>query len=179
MYLFESERLRFREMNADDAQFAFDLNNDPEVIQYTGDAQFESLEAAREFLQAYKEVYRKYGYGRWGMELKSTGELIGWCGLKFHESQNVTDVGYRLPKKYWNNGYATEAAIATINYGFTKFGLKRVVAHARKENTSSLRVLAKCGMKIIGEDKECGGEIFVFEIISDSLAPLTPQRGEP
>jgi RimJ/RimL family protein N-acetyltransferase len=166
MYLFETERIRFREMTADDAQFAFDLNSDPEVIQYTGDPPFESVEAARDFLQAYEFVYRKYGYGRWGMELKETSELIGWCGLKYHPDAHVTDVGYRLPKKFWGKGYATEAALATIKIGFEKLGLSEIVAHARKENSASLRVLEKCGMKITGEGQECGGEIWVFQIDS-------------
>ncbi|HTF03793.1 MAG TPA: GNAT family N-acetyltransferase [Bacteroidia bacterium] len=164
MYLFETERLRFRELTGDDAQFGFDLNSDPEVIQYTGDPPFESVEAAREFMAAYTEVYRKNGYGRWGAELKSTGELIGWCGLKFHEEEKVTDVGYRLFKKHWGKGYASEAALQTIAYGFNHMRLNRIVAHARKENVASIRVLEKCGMKIIGEGTECGGEIFVFEI---------------
>ena len=165
MDLFETDRLRFRELNANDAQFAFDLNRDPLVIQYTGDPPFENLEAARIFLENYSEVYRKNKYGRWGVELKETGELLGWCGLKFHPEENVTDVGYRFFRKNWSKGYASEAALATIEFGFSKFNLKRIVAHARKENTASLRVLEKCGMTIIGEANECGGEIFVFEIL--------------
>jgi RimJ/RimL family protein N-acetyltransferase len=111
-------------------------------------------------------VYRKYGYGRWGMELKETGELIGWCGLKYHPDAHVTDVGYRLPKKFWGQGFASEAALATIKVGFEKIGLQKIVAHARKENSASIRVLEKCGMKITGEGQECGGEIWVFQIES-------------
>lgn len=164
MYLFETERLRFRELNTGDAQFAFDLNSDPLVIQYTGDPPFENIEAAKTFLDNYTEVYRKNKYGRWGVELKETGELLGWCGLKFHPEENVTDVGYRFFRKHWGKGYATEAAAATIQFGFSEFHLHRIVAHARKENVASLRVLEKCGMKNIGEEQECGGEIFVFEI---------------
>jgi [ribosomal protein S5]-alanine N-acetyltransferase len=166
MYLFETERLRFRELTGNDAQFGFDLNSDPEVIQYTGDPPFESVEAARVFMDAYTETYRRYRCGRWGMELKTTGELVGWCGLKFHPNEKVHDLGYRLFKKHWGNGYASEAALRTIEYGFKEMNLPRIVAHARKENVASLRVLEKCGMKVIGEGKECGGEIFVFEILS-------------
>jgi [ribosomal protein S5]-alanine N-acetyltransferase len=168
MYLFESERFRFRELSGDDAQFGYDLNSDPEVIQYTGDPPFASVEEAREFMTAYTETYRRYRCGRWGMELKSTGELVGWCGLKFHPNEQVHDVGYRLFKKYWGKGYASEAAQRTIAYGFDDMRLNRIVAHARKENTASIRVLEKCGLKIIGEGKECGGEIFVFEKLNDA-----------
>ena len=165
MYIFESERFRYRELTADDAQFGYDLNSDPEVIQYTGDPSFVSVDEARIFMDAYTETYRRYRCGRWGMEMKTTGELVGWCGLKFHPNAQVHDVGYRLFKKHWGKGYATEACRRTIEYGFKDMNLARIVAHARKENAASLRVLEKCGMKVIGEDKECGGEIYVFEIL--------------
>src|ERR1044072_6715170 len=60
MYVFESENFRFRELSGDDAQFGFDLNSDPEVIQYTGDPPFASVEEARVFMDAYTETYRRY-----------------------------------------------------------------------------------------------------------------------
>jgi ribosomal-protein-alanine N-acetyltransferase len=164
MYIFESENFRFRELTGDDAQFGFDLNSDPEVIQYTDDPPFTSVEEAQVFMDAYTETYRRYRCGRWGMELKSTGELVGWCGLKFHPNEQVHDVGYRLFKKHWGKGYASEACMRTIEYGFKDMNLARIVAHARKENVASLRVLEKCGMKITGEGQECGGEIYVFQI---------------
>jgi RimJ/RimL family protein N-acetyltransferase len=75
-YIFESERFRFRELTGDDAQFGFDLNSDPEVIQYTGDPPFASVEEAQVFMDAYTETYRRYRCGRWGMELKETGGLV-------------------------------------------------------------------------------------------------------
>jgi ribosomal-protein-alanine N-acetyltransferase len=169
IYLLETDRLRFRNMNPDDAAAMFLLNSDPEVVQFTGDGAFESVEATKEFLEKYQDVYRNFGYGRMIVELKTTeerrhGEIIGWCGLKFHPDKNVTDVGYRFYKKYWGNGYASESAMACIDYGFSILKLKSIVAHARKENSASLRVLEKCGMKITGEDLDCGGEIFAFEI---------------
>ncbi|CAN5898567.1 GNAT family N-acetyltransferase [soil metagenome] len=163
-YLLETERLRFREMYPEDAEAMFNLNSDPEVVQYTGDGAFENVAAAKDFLIAYRDVYKTNGYARWIVELKSTGEILGWCGLKLHPDKS-TDVGYRFYKKYWRNGYATESAKACIDYGFSVLKLDRIVAHARKENLASVRVLEKCGMKIIGEEKECGGEVFVWEIV--------------
>ncbi len=165
IYILETERLRFREMFPEDAAAMFLLNSDPEVVQYTGDGPFESVEAARIFLMEYRPIYSTNGYARWIMELKSTGEILGWCGLKLHSDKNYTDVGYRLYKNQWGNGYATEGAKACIEYGFSVLKLKSIIAHARKENSASVRVLEKCGMKIIGEEIECGGEIFVFQIV--------------
>jgi RimJ/RimL family protein N-acetyltransferase len=167
-YLFETDRLRFRPITPDDAEAMMELNSDFEVVQYTGDVAFESVEAAREFLAGRLEVYHKYKRGRLIAELKSTGEILGWAGLRYDPEQDETDVGYRFHKKFWGNGYATESAKAFIDYGFNVLGLDRIVAHARKENVASLRVLEKCGMKIIGEDMDCGGEIFVWEIVKMS-----------
>lgn len=164
-FILESARLRFRESTPGDAEHMFALNSDPEVVQYTGDGPFASIQEARDFLENYVNVFRRFQRGRWLLELKSTGEVIGWCGLKFHEDNSETDVGYRLFKKHWGNGYATEAAKAAIAYGFDTLQLDRIVAHARKENIASLKVLEKCGMKIIGEDNDCDGEIFVWEIL--------------
>jgi RimJ/RimL family protein N-acetyltransferase len=169
-YILETDRLRFREMRPSDAQAMFDLNSDPEVVQYTGDGPFESVEAAKIFLENYQEAYRRAGYARWIVELKSTGEILGWSGLKLWPDKNIVDVGYRFYKKHWGNGYASESAKACIAYGFDVLKLERIVAHARKENVASLRVLEKCGMKIIGEDQECGGEIFVWEITNHPSA---------
>lgn len=170
-YLIETERLRFRESGPDDAEAMFALNSDPEVVQYTGDGPFESIEAARKFMEEYVNVFRKWKRGRWLLELKSTGEVIGWCGLKFHEDSGLTDVGYRLFKKHWGKGYASESCLAAIEYGFNTLNLEKIVAHARKENAASLRVLEKCGLKITGEDLDCGGEIWCWEIVkADALS---------
>jgi ribosomal-protein-alanine N-acetyltransferase len=160
----DTERLRFRKMYPGDAEAMFELNSDPEVVQYTGDVAFENVEAAEKFLTAYQDVYKTNGYARWIVELKSTGEILGWCGLKLHPDKS-TDVGYRFYKRCWGKGYASESAKACIDYGFSILNLQRIVAHARKENIASLRVLEKCGLKIIGEDLDCGGEIFVWEIV--------------
>lgn len=177
IYILQTERLRFREMRPDDAQAMFDLNSDPEVVLYTGDGPFESVEAAKLFLENYQEVYTRVGYARWIVELKSTNEILGWSGLKFWPDKNIVDVGYRFYKKHWGNGYASESAKACIDYGFNVLKLDRIIAHARKENIASLRVLEKCGMKIIGEDNECGGEIFVWEITRHSSSSKDAQDG--
>lgn len=164
-YILETDRLRFREMQIEDASEMFSLNLDPEVTKYTDDKPFESIQATSQFLKQYQDVYKNFGYGRWIVELKLTGEILGWAGLKYFPKTKITDVGYRFFKKYWGYGYATEAAKACIDYGFGNLKLNSIIAHARKDNVASVRVLEKCGMKIIGEGKECGGEIFIFEIL--------------
>lgn len=146
MFFAETNRLFFREMIVDDADSAYLLNADPEVIQYTGDIAFDNVEAAKRFLENY-DHYKKYGFGRWALILKSNKEYIGWCGLKYLEDADKYDVGYRLMKKYWNQGYATESALKSLDLGFNQFNMNEIVAHADIENKASIRVLEKIGLQ--------------------------------
>jgi [ribosomal protein S5]-alanine N-acetyltransferase len=168
--ILETERLLLREFLADDAEGMFNLNSDPEVVLYTGDGPFESVEEARKFLEDYKQVYSKWGFGRWAVILKSNGETLGWCGLRQYKEDEGVDLGFRFFKKHWGKGYATESALACTKYAFEKLKLEKLIGRARKENFASLRVLEKCGMKRIGEGKDCDGEIWVYEITSRNHA---------
>ncbi len=144
--LFETNRLWFRQFINEDKIHLFDLNSDEEVIRFTGDSAFASIEQASDFINNYNH-YRQYGFGRWAVILKDSNEFIGWCGLKYNPELDEVDLGFRLFKKYWNNGYATEAAQGCINYGFLKLGLTRIVGRAMNENKASIAVLLKLGLR--------------------------------
>lgn len=145
-YILETERLRLREFSPElDAEWTYSLNLDEEVMRYTGDKAFESVEHSFQFLQAYSD-YERNGYGRWTVELKSTGECLGWCGLKFHNDENFVDIGYRFIRKHWNQGYATEASQACLKHGFDVFQIEEVIGRAHRENGASIRIFEKLGM---------------------------------
>lgn len=146
MNILKTPRLDLRRFELDDAQFFFEMNSDPEVIKYTGDTNFESVSAARQFIAGY-DHYSKHGYGRWTVVLRQTGEPIGFCGLKNHPEEGYIDLGYRLMKKYWGEGYATEAAHACLIHGLHNLGMTEIVGRTASENKASVRVLEKIGMK--------------------------------
>ncbi len=146
--IFKTERLYLREFLPTDAQAFYTMNLDPEVIRYTGDEPFKNVAQAKEFLENYNE-YKTHGYGRWAVCLKDTHEFIGFCGLKYHPKEAITEVGFRIIKSYWNLGYATESAIACLTYGFKELGLEQIYAHAHVDNLASARVLEKIGLKKI------------------------------
>jgi len=141
----ETERLILRELTPEDAEHFFNLNQNPNVIKYTGDSSFTSVEEARNFLKNYKD-YERNGYGRWAVVDKSDHTFLGWCGLKYHEETRETDIGFRFFEEYWNKGYASESAAASLNYGFEKLNLPKIIGRAMAENTASIRVLQKMGM---------------------------------
>lgn len=143
----QTARLVLRELLPDDAPALFLLNEDPEVLRYTGDLPFASELHAREFLIDYPSTsYLRDGHGRWACLSRATGELLGWCGLRTHDSGEV-DLGYRLFARCWGRGYATEAAAACLDVGFDELRLPEIVARAADANVASLRVIAKLGMQ--------------------------------
>lgn len=144
-YIFESNRLYFRKFEIEDTQTLFALNADERVIRYTGDLAFESVVTAKRFIQNYRD-YDLYGIGRWMMIEKLTMTALGWCGLKYLPDLQEIDLGYRLFHQYWNQGYATEASLATLNFGFEVMQFDEIVGRAWKINVASIRVLEKCGM---------------------------------
>lgn len=145
MTILQTTRLTLRELTAADAENFYTLNADPEVIRYTGDGAFESVAAAKEFLENYSH-YKEYGFGRWAVIRKEDGAFLGWCGLKYSPESDEHDIGFRFFREYWGQGYATEAAQACLDYGFGTLGLTTILGRAMKANAASVKVLEKIGM---------------------------------
>ncbi len=161
--ILETSRLRLFEFTLADAQLIFDLNEDPEVIRYVGDRRCENLEAARAVLSdIILPQYKLYSMGRWAVALKDTHEIIGWCGIKYLTESKEYDLGYRFFQKHWGNGYATESAIAVLEYGHTQLGLKTIVGKADSGNTASINVFRKLGMKFERSGEEHCGMAVVY-----------------
>lgn len=146
--ILETPRLFLRELETADAPSFFALNANPNVIRYTGNTAFTSIEEARIFLENYSD-YKENGYGRWAVILKDSGRFLGWCGLKFDAETQQTDIGFRFFEEDWGKGYATESAQACLQVGFETFQLKEIVGRAMKANTASIRVLEKVGLHYV------------------------------
>jgi RimJ/RimL family protein N-acetyltransferase len=138
------------------------MNEDWDCIKYTGDKAFENLEEAEHLIKNYGH-YQKYGFGRWTVLDKISGEFLGWCGLKYDQNLDETDIGFRFFEEHWNKGLATESAKACINFGFENLNLKSIVGRAMSENIASIKVLEKIGLKFEREfdfDKSNKGVIY-------------------
>lgn len=148
--IFETPRLILRRFTEADAPLVLALNSDPEVLRYIHEPKLESEEHARQIIRDIILPQYDNDLGRWAMHIKDTNEFIGWCGLKFRPELNEIDLGYRLLQKAWGNGYATEAASQTLDFGFSKLKLPVISACAHIENTASINVLEKIGMAYKG-----------------------------
>jgi len=140
----ETSRLLMRNMLETDAEAFYRLNANWENIKYTGDVAFKSIAEAKQFLRDYP-AYQEAGYGRWTVIRKSDKQIIGWCGLRRH-TEGFVDLGFRFFQEFWGQGYATEASLAALNFGFKRLDLPEIIGRVARENGASIRVLEKVGM---------------------------------
>ena len=154
----ETTRLRLRLFTHDDLQVMYILGTDPDVIKYA-DTPAKNMEEVRQRLeQGPLADYKKYGYGRFAVELKETGEVIGFCGIKYLPEIDLPEVGFRYMKEYWGRGIGTEAAEVCVGFARDDLKIKKLIALIIPENIASIRVAEKLGMTkgplihIYGED---------------------------
>lgn len=157
----ETPRLILREITATDDEGMFALDSDPEVHRYLGNNPIKTIEQAQEGIAFIRQQYTDYGIGRWAVIEKETGNFTGWAGLKYmtetrNGHSNFYDVGYRFIKAYWGKGYATEAAVASVNYGFEVLKLNELFGMADVENIGSNKALQKAGLKYVADFDHAG-----------------------
>jgi [ribosomal protein S5]-alanine N-acetyltransferase len=154
MKTLETARLILREFQPDDAESMFELDSDPRVHTYLGNNPVTTLQQSKDVIAGILKQYTDNGIGRWAAIEKSSGNFIGWSGLKFiteteNNHINFYDVGYRLMPKFWGKGYATESAKAALDYGFNAMKLSEIIGTAHEENKASRRALEKCGLTFV------------------------------
>lgn len=145
----ETHRLTHRAFEPDDADVFYRLNSHPDVMRYTCEDMLPSEAAARRAILDYPD-FREHGFGRWACVLKSTGQVIGFCGLKYLPEFDSVDVGYRFFPEYWGQGIATEACHASVAFGFSELNLPIILGFVKAENRASRRVLEKVGFRDCG-----------------------------
>jgi [ribosomal protein S5]-alanine N-acetyltransferase len=151
-----TDRLLLREFVTADWPIVLAYQRDPRYLQYyewpdrtSGDAQrFVQL-----FIDQQEEQPRRKI--QLAVELKASGQLIGNCGIrKASASAHEADIGYELAPDHWGHGYATEAAHAVVQFGFTELKVHRIWAWCIADNIASARVLEKLGMNLEGRLRE-------------------------
>lgn len=149
----ETARFILRDLEPYDAQGMFDLDSDPEVHEYLGKNPIQTIEEASRIIDSVRNQYVANGIGRWAIIDKNTKDFIGWTGLKYEQQLrkdiSYYDIGYRLRKKYWGKGIATETAIEILKYGFDTLNLEEIGGLADVNNAASNRVLNKIGLRFI------------------------------
>ena len=147
----ETERLVLREILESDVDDLLELDSDPEVHRFLGNRPLKDKKEVYEVIKIIRDQYVHYGIGRWAVIERSTGDFIGWSGLKFvretiNDHKDFYDIGYRLKRKFWGKGFATESAKASLQFGFNQLNLDEIYAAAHIENEASNRILKKIGL---------------------------------
>ena len=143
----ETARLRLRRLEFDDAPFLVGLLNQPSFLANIGDRGVRNVDDAHRYLrEGPMAMYQQFGFGLWHVARRSDGASLGMCGLLRREILPDVVVGYAFLPEFWGQGYAFEAAHATLRQAAEKFGLGRVIGVVSEGNTGSIRVLEKLGM---------------------------------
>lgn len=151
MRVLETERLVLRWLGLDDAAFILELLNQPGWKRFIGDRGVDSLDAARAYLERVPMAsYQQHGFGLYAVERKSDGVPVGMCGLIKRDGLDDVDVGFALLSRFEGQGFAREAASATLSYARDVLGLDRVVAITAEDNARSAHVLEHIGMACEG-----------------------------
>ena len=156
----KTERLILRNLGEGDLNCMVELDSDPEVMRYINGGIAVSRDAIANNFIPYVMSYDSHpDYGFWAMLVKPTQEFIGWIFLRPEldfellrqlnlAEADATEVGYRIGRSHWNQGYTTEATKALIDRSFTKSNIAKISAWALKENRASTRVMEKAGLKL-------------------------------
>lgn len=161
----QSERLVFRPYTDEDFGFLVTLLSDPEMMRFIGNGSTRDAQGSEDFLAW---IYHTYEAGEnLGLQVltrKEDGRRIGHAGLvpQKIDGENELEIGYWIARKYWGNGYATEAAAALLEHGRNTLGIQRLISLIQPGNTASAQVAQKIGMLVEKRILLGGKDVNVF-----------------
>lgn len=142
-----------------------DINADPEVMRWIGDGSVRDLDATAEEIERWEDEWDEEGFGIFAVELLASGELAGLAGLSvpeyLPEVMPAVEISWRFGSPFWGQGYASEAAHATLEFALQDRGLDRVISVDRISNEASLNVVRKLGMK---PERETSHPVYGFPL---------------
>jgi ribosomal-protein-alanine N-acetyltransferase len=172
----ETKNLILRHLTLNDLEDMFELDSSPIVHKYLGNKPVTSIEQSKKGIEFNIQQHIDRGIARWANIEKSSGDFIGWSGLRlnsdltYNNKTNFYDVGYRFIPRYWGKGYATESSIAALDYGFNTMNLKLINGISEIENIASNKVLQKIGLQFVNTFKIDSVEAHWYELKKENYA---------
>ncbi|MGC5022907.1 GNAT family N-acetyltransferase [Micromonospora sp. DT47] len=142
-----TDRLVLRDWRESDVPIWAAMNADPQVREFLGPLLTAEQSAAS--VWSFQDDLDRKGYGFWAVEVRDTGEFVGFTGLDDVDDEaplTGVEVGWRLARSAWGHGYATEAARGALRYGFGTVGLPEILAITTATNLRSQAVMRRLGM---------------------------------
>jgi len=182
----ETERLILREILPTDIDGMFELDANPEVHKYLGNNTIKTKQEAADIIKFIREQYNERGIGRFATIEKSSGDFIGWSGLKYNTGEKEAlnnkrdfyDIGYRFIPRFWGKGYATESALAVLDYGFKKLNIETICGAAEIDNIASNIILKKIGLQYINEFSLEGVKASWYELKKEDYVILKRKKSQ-
>ncbi len=146
--ILNTQRLTLRPFELTDAPFILELVNSPKWIEFIGDRDIKTNEAAIEYLRNGPiKSYKEHGFGLWLVALQDAGQPIGMCGLLQRDYLQHPDIGFAILPDYLGKGYGSEIARETLVYARVKLGIECIMAITDRNNVVSIKLLNKLGMQ--------------------------------
>jgi ribosomal-protein-alanine N-acetyltransferase len=160
----QTARLRLRGFDLDDVEPLYNILQVPAILRYFPNPDPPPREKVERLITHQLGHWDDHGYGWWAVELPDRKELMGWCGLTFLPETGETEVAYLLAKPHWGQGYATEAAWASLQYGVEHVDVEQIIGLTHPENVRSQRVLLKLGMSFVNQAEYFGMQLYRYAI---------------
>ena len=176
--ILETKRLILQVPQLSDLDHLIALRTDPQVMRCLGgfgepfgSGKIQDVKEIEYQLSLAQDYYDTYGLGFFCAFEKTTGDFIGQAGLFhvcFNTKQPDIELAYRLHKKHWGKGYATELALALIDWGLHQYKLPKIIAAVHPGNKRSIAVLEKSGMLLQGTIKHKGHNLPCYIITREA-----------
>ena len=149
--IIETSRLQMRGLQPKDAIAFFNIQADPQVMQYFAQKPLTRIEQAQAYVQHAQQEQKLRERITWTVVLKGPQAVVGRINLhSWNRQHQYVEVGYMLSRRCWGQGYGTEMLRAVVAYVFRNTMLNRIEAHCFNENHASYRVMEKAGMSFEG-----------------------------
>ena len=152
-YIIQSERLGLREWRESDLDRFAELNGSPEVMRYFHKTY--TRQETKGMIDRFKSHHAEHGFCVYATDVLASGIFIGFIGFMRPRFETYftpcVEIGWRLHNDHWNQGFATEGALACLDFGFKELGFTEVYSWTATQNAPSERIMQKIGMTKIDE----------------------------
>jgi len=175
--IISSDRLQLRPLGLRDLESVHALWVEPGVRRYLWDDEAIDSDRAAEVLQDSENDFQSRGFGLWGLYEQGTGDLIGFCGLRYAELFPEPELVFGLDDDLQGRGLASEAASAVLEYGFCRLALPAIGSATDAPNVASRRVLDRLGMELLGRADNHGSDTLFYRMTRDDWLGREGSRG--
>lgn len=167
-----TEHLKLRPLEPSDVDALHAMWTDREVRRFLWDGMVISRVRTHQIVEKSSSLFAEHGFGIWGVRLVDAEALAGFAGYWYFRTPPELELLFGVGPQQWNRGVATEAARAILHYGFEQLGFEEINASTDLENTASIRVLEKLGMRLERRQSVEGLETVFFKMTRADWAGL-------